>query len=171
MQSLLSVAGITPNGNVDAVGSSQFFDALLKLLQIQAGTAFTTGGVSPALTLSPSPGMATYATPNQRFRVKFNAASTGADTLNISGNGAKNIKQYDTTGAKVAAVFYAGQLADIEYDGTDLVILNQLPTIFQATTSAIGGAKLATQVQVNTGTDPFTIVTPLTMSAKYARYV
>ncbi len=139
--------------------------------QSQAYTAFTTGGTSPALTLTPSPAMVTYATPNQRYRVKFSAASTGADTLNVSGNGARNIKQYDATGAKVAAVFAVNQLADVEYDGTDFVVLDQLPTIFQATTTLIGGAKIGTQSQINTGTDNTTIVTPLTMTTKYARYL
>ncbi|WP_321354512.1 hypothetical protein [Pseudomonas extremaustralis] len=94
--------------------------------QAQSVTAFTTAGVSTALTLAPVPAITAYAA-NQRFRVKFGLASTGADTLNISGIGAKSIKQYDSSGAKVAAVFAANQLADVEYDGTDIVLLDQLP--------------------------------------------
>jgi hypothetical protein len=95
--------------------------------QSQSVTAFSSGGVSTALTLTPVPAITAYAT-NQRFRVKFGLASTGADTLNISGLGAKSVKQYDSTGAKVAAVFAANQLADIEYDGTDIVVLDTLPS-------------------------------------------
>ncbi len=95
--------------------------------QNQSVTAFATGGVSTALTLTPVPAITAYAA-NQRFRVKFGLASTGADTLNISGQGAKSIKQYDSTGAKVAALFAANQLADVEYDGTDIVLLDCLPT-------------------------------------------
>ena len=95
--------------------------------QAQSVTAFTTGGVSTALTLSPVPAITAYAA-NQRFRVKFGLASTGADTINVSGLGAKSIKQYDSTGAKVAAVFAANQLSDVEYDGTDVVLLDQLPS-------------------------------------------
>lgn len=94
--------------------------------QTQSVTAFTSGGVSTALTLTPVPAIAAYAA-NQRFRVKFSVASTGADTLNVSGLGVKNLKQYDSTGAKVAAVFAANQLGDIEYDGADFVLLDQLP--------------------------------------------
>lgn len=125
-QSLLSAAGVTANGAVDAVGASQFFDALQVLKQLQSGTAFTTAGSAGALTLTPTPSISAYSAP-LRLRVKFSQNSTGTDTINVSGKGAKSIKQYDSTGAKVAAVFAANQLADVEYDGTDLVILDQLP--------------------------------------------
>lgn len=94
-------------------------------LQSQAVTAFSTTGSAPSLVLTPLPAISSY-TANRRFRVKFGANSTGADTLNISGQGAKNIKQYNSAGAKVAAVFYSGQLSDVEYDGADIVMLNPL---------------------------------------------
>ena len=65
----------------------------------------------------------------QRFRWKFHAAgTTGSNTGNINGLGAKNFKQYDASGTKVSGVIKLGQLADVEYDGTDLVILNPLPS-------------------------------------------
>lgn len=95
-------------------------------LQEQALTAFTTAGAAPALTLTPSPAIGAYSA-GQRFRVKFSQASTGADTLNISGRGAKSVKQYDSTGAKVSAIFAVGQLTDVEYDGVDFVVLDALP--------------------------------------------
>lgn len=125
-QSLLAAAGIDANGVVDKVGASQFFDAIQKLKQSQSGTAFPTTGPSTALVLTPSPAITAYAA-GQRFRVKFNRASTGADTINISGVGPKSLKQYDASGAKVPAVFSIDQLTDVEYDGTDAVILDQLP--------------------------------------------
>lgn len=126
-QSLLEVAGIEPSGDVDKVGSSQFFNALLKLAQDQSGVAFTTSGAGPALTLAPTPAITAYAA-NQRLRVKFNATVATNGTLNVSGLGAKNLKQYDSTGAKVTAVIAAGQLADVEYDGVDMVVLDPLPS-------------------------------------------
>lgn len=95
-------------------------------LQAQTYTAFTTGGTTGAFTLTPSPAITAY-TAGQRFRVKFSAAGNGSDTINISGLGAKNLKQYDATGAKVSAVVASAQLADVEYDGTDFVILDPLP--------------------------------------------
>ncbi|HSN39085.1 MAG TPA: hypothetical protein VLT92_02720 [Burkholderiales bacterium] len=96
-------------------------------LQGQTYTAFTSAGSSPTFTLTPSPALVAYA-PNQRFRVSFHASGvTGSNTLNISGLGAKNVKQYDAAGTKIPATVVANQLADVEYDGTDMVILNPLP--------------------------------------------
>ena len=92
----------------------------------QAATAFTSAGAAPSFTLTPSPVLTAYVA-STRFRVKFHANGTGADTLNVSGLGAKSIKQYDSSGSKVAAVVVAGQLADVEYDGVDFVILDPLP--------------------------------------------
>lgn len=138
-QSLLSAAGVTANGAVDAVGASQFFDALQQLKQNQSGVAFTTTGPSAALVLTPIPAIDAYTAP-LRFRVKFNRASTGADTINISGKGPLNLKQYDAAGAKVAAVFAVDQLGDVEYDGTDAVLLDRLP-VPAASMGVIGTAR------------------------------
>lgn len=109
---------------------------LAKAVQAQAFTAFTTDGDAGSLMLSPVPAISAYAAP-QRFRVKFNQASTGNDTINVSGKGAKNLKQYDSAGAKVAAVYAIGQLADIELDGEDFILLDRLPT--SSTDSGLAG--------------------------------
>lgn len=95
-------------------------------IQTQENTAFTTTGATGAFVLTPTPAIAAYGA-GQRFRVKFHAGGNGADTINVSGKGAKSLKQYDSTGAKVAAVIAVNQLADVEYDGVDMVILDQLP--------------------------------------------
>lgn len=145
-QSLLSAAGITASGTVDKVGASQFFDALQQLKQNQSGVAFTTTGPSSALVLTPTPAITAYSA-GQRFRVKFNRASTGTDTINISGIGPKSLKQYDAAGAKVSAVFAIDQLADVEYDGTDAVLLDQLPT---AANNLVGIAGSAKNLRVST---------------------
>ena len=99
---------------------------LADLIQTQTYTAFTTAGAAPNFTLTPSPAIIAY-TPGQRFRVKFHAAGNGADVLNISALGSKSLKQYDSTGAKVAAVITANMLVDVEYDGVDFVLLDRLP--------------------------------------------
>lgn len=71
---------------------------------------------------------------NQRFRLNFDDTGTGTPTLAVSGLTAKNIKQYDDLGVKAAPVIKINMLADVEYDGTDYVILNPLtPTIPLAT--------------------------------------
>ncbi|BAK75825.1 tail collar domain-containing protein [Pseudogulbenkiania sp. NH8B] len=94
--------------------------------QNQTATAFDSTGVAPSYALTPVPALTAYAG-NTRFHVKFHAAGTGADTLNVSTLGAKSIKQYDSVGNKVAPVIVAGQLADLAYDGVDFVILDPLP--------------------------------------------
>ncbi|WWQ12961.1 tail fiber protein [Ralstonia phage PQ43W] len=94
-------------------------------VQSQSGTAFTTAGTAPAFTLTPAPAVTAYGT-SQRFSVTFNAAgTTGSNTLNVSGLGAKNLKQYNAAGAKVAAIIpAAGFVSDVVYDGTDMVVLD-----------------------------------------------
>lgn len=100
-------------------------------VQGQALVAFTTAGTAPQFTLAPVPAITAY-TANQRFQVKFHSAGAGSDKMNISGLGVKNIMQYDTSGNKVAAVIQ-GQLTDVVYDGTDIVLLDQLPSAFGVT--------------------------------------
>ena len=114
---------------------------LAAAIQNQALTAFTTGGSAGALTLTPVPAIQAYATP-LRFRVKFSQNSTGTDTINVSGQGAKNLKQYDSTGAKVAAVFAANQLGDVEYDGVDFVLLDPLPSTTVQRRQSLRGAAI-----------------------------
>lgn len=96
--------------------------------QSQAATAFTTTGVSGSVfTLTPVPAIRSYE-PDQRFRVKFHMAGAETPGINISGQGIKLLKQYDSSGAKVSAVIASGQLADVEYDGTSVVLLDPLPS-------------------------------------------
>lgn len=92
----------------------------------QVFTAFPTTGTPTALTLTPTPAISGYAT-NQVFQLTFNVASGINPTLDVSGQGPKLIKQYDRTGAKVSAVFSANQISTAVYDGTHIVLLNQLP--------------------------------------------
>ena len=124
-QSIIAAAGATPNGTVDKVGASQFFDCLLQLAQNQVAQAFPTAGTATALTLTPTPAISAYAA-NQRFSVKFHVDSGVNPTINASAKGAKSLKQYDSAGAKVAAKFAANQVGDIVYDGADFVLLTSI---------------------------------------------
>ena len=63
---------------------------------------------------------------NQRFRLKFNVTGAATPTLSVSGTTATLIKQYNNLGVKTNPVIIANQLADVEYDGTNFVILNPL---------------------------------------------
>ncbi|MCE1184471.1 MAG: tail fiber protein [Rhodocyclales bacterium] len=94
--------------------------------QRQAYTAFATSGAAPTFIGTAAPAITSYSV-GQRFRVSFHAGATGASTMNLNGLGARLLKQYDYTGAKVSAVIAAGQLVDVEYDGTDFVLLDPLP--------------------------------------------
>jgi hypothetical protein len=87
------------------------------------GKTTTTGGTSTAFTLTPANVITSYIT-GSVFLVTFNQASGAAPTLNISGQGAKNLKQYDNSGNKIAATLYSGQVTQVGYDGTDMVVLN-----------------------------------------------
>lgn len=116
--------------NVIGAGDMDIADA-----QAETGVSFTTAGSAGTLTVTTSPAYGTLAT-GQRMRLKFNVASTGTDTLNRDTTGAKSLKQYDSTGTKVAAVFAANQLADVVYDGTDYVVLDSLPASMSIASTA-----------------------------------
>lgn len=96
--------------------------------QYQEYTAFSSVTGSVAQVISPVPAPPAYVE-NQRFRVKFSANNLAgaASTLAYLGLATKSLKQYDASGVKVNAVFVANQRSDVEYDGTDFVVLNQLP--------------------------------------------
>lgn len=131
-------------------------------IQSQTYTAFTTTGTAPNFALTPTPAITSYVA-GQRFRIKSHAGgTTGSNTLNVSALGVKSLKQYDSTGAKVAGVVAAG-LFDVEYDGTDFVILDPLP--LSASTTQKGVVQLATAGVAQAGTDPAQVLTPSTMKA------
>jgi len=111
------------------------------VLQAQTYTAFTTAGTAPAFTVATSPLYGALAA-NQRFRVKFNAdGTTGSNTLNRDTLGVKDLKQYTSAGAKTAAIIVSGMLTDIEYDGTDFVVLNPLPPTVSTTGTLLAGKR------------------------------
>lgn len=97
-------------------------------IQQQNVSAFTATGTAIAQVLTPTPAIDAYVA-GQRFNVTFSVASGVNPTINVSVKGPKNLKQYSPSGVKVAAVFAALQNTDIVYDGTDFILLNQLPSI------------------------------------------
>ena len=110
--------------------------AALTSLGNQASYApWTTGGTDTAYTLTPTPASTANAT-GQRFRVTFNAASGATPTLAVSGQTAKNLKYYDSAGAKQAITSTQvpiNWISDVEYDGTDWVVLDVPPTAVSST--------------------------------------
>lgn len=115
------------------VTPAKLADSVKTAIQSQTWTGFTSAGTAPAYTLTPTPTILAYAV-GQRFRMAAHAAgTTGSNTLNIAGQGVKNLKQYDSAGVKIPAVIASGQLLDVEYDGTDMVVLNPLATPLSST--------------------------------------
>nr|VFJ90782.1 MAG: Phage Tail Collar Domain [Candidatus Kentron sp. LFY] len=113
---------------LDKVDNSQLLKALSRVAVEQKFTSFVTGGTGSAFMLTPNPAITAYAA-GQRFRVAFHADGAGSSTIDVNGLGAKNIKQYDKDGTKVAPIIKANHRADLEYDGTDFVLVNSLPGV------------------------------------------
>lgn len=115
-------------------------------IQGQKHTSFPTTGTATAQVLTPVPAITSYAV-GQRFNAIFNAASGLNPTINVSGLGAKPLKQYDSSGTKVAATFAAQQSSDIFYDGTDFVLLNAIAATPDASTTVKGKARFGTPAE------------------------
>lgn len=100
---------------------------LPQVAQVQDGDFIwlgTTGGTATAQTASASPAITAYKA-GQKFRMITGFASTGttrtAHTLNVNSLGAKNIVAQTGFGPTVAT-WVAGQILELVYDGTNLVI-------------------------------------------------
>jgi hypothetical protein len=144
-------------------------------VQTQDATAFTTAGTAPAFTLTPTPALAAYAV-NQRLHITVNADGTwGSNTIAISGLATKNLKQKDQLGNKVPALLLTGCEFDIQYDGTDFLVLNPLPigapsvrhTVMHGPvdTSGLPTFLPATSVNLNLTSQNIAAATPLIVTA------
>jgi hypothetical protein len=84
----------------------------------------TVGGTADVITLTPSPAITAYAA-GQRFSFIAGGTNTGATTVNVSGVGAKDIKRPDGSATALSAGdIISGTIVDIEYDGTQFLLLN-----------------------------------------------
>jgi microcystin-dependent protein len=109
--------------------SQQAAKSLINAARIQRHSAYTTMGSSTAFVVStPVGGYAiSELSVGLRIRVKFHTAGGLNPTFYTVGSLLPLIKQYDSLGIKVPPVIKANQLVDLEYDGTDWIILNALP--------------------------------------------
>nr|VFK18117.1 MAG: hypothetical protein BECKLPF1236B_GA0070989_11347 [Candidatus Kentron sp. LPFa] len=114
-------AGIT----LDKADNGQLWQALGLFLREQKLTAYTTGGVAGAFTITANPAIGAYAA-GQRFRVRFHADGALANTLAINGASAAPLKWMDGIGDLIDPVIKEGQLADIEYNGAVFRVLNPI---------------------------------------------
>lgn len=120
---------LTGLGAATTNGDAVRFEQVPAMAQAQNGQYYTTGGTSTAYTLTPTPAI-TSLVAGQRFNVVFNATNGAAATLAISGLAATALKVYNSAGAKVdpsAGALVANMISDVIYDGTDYVVLDQLP--------------------------------------------
>lgn len=106
--SLLSKAGLTPDGNVDAVGASQYFNALQT---VTVGNYVTAGGTANVITLADT--SVTSYVDGMSLRFKVSLANTGATTLNVNGVGAQTV--YGSAGLACQGGELAPGLATVVY--------------------------------------------------------
>lgn len=102
------------------------------LLQNQTATAFTTAGTSTAYTLTPAPALSALVAGKTRLNITPHVTAGVNPTINVSGLGAVNIKLFDKAGGKFpasAVTMVAGIPLDMQYDGTDMVIMNPRPAV------------------------------------------
>ena len=127
-------SSITPPASPVSVAS------LLGRLNYATTLITTTGsGLAYLVTLSPAP--TAYAT-NQPMLIKFSFTPSGSPTMNVNGLGAKNLVQVNAAGAQIPANIVSGQIAEVVYDGTSLVVL----------ANAVSGALLRTTYFTASGT-------------------
>jgi hypothetical protein len=121
-----NISGIMDDISATTLISTLIGSAINTAEQNQTYTNVTTSGTPPNYILTP-PVWTSYAA-YKRMNVVFHASGAGADQGNVSGLGNKAFKQYDASGAKIAATIVARMVADVVYDGTDLVILDSIPS-------------------------------------------
>ncbi len=121
-------------------------------------------GTADAIALAPFPAIAAYAE-GQVFRFKAEATSSSATpTVNVSSLGVKTIQ--NDGGALAVGDIVNGRIYEIVYDGTQFQLQNWAvsTSAAAASTSASGIIELATQAEVDTGTDAARAVVPSTLT-------
>ena len=150
----------------DAVRFSQLQNFSTNTLITVAGTDTITGTVTPSLTA--------YAA-GQQFSFVAAGTNTTAVTLNIDGVGVKSVTRAGTT-ALAAGDILTGQVAIVEYDGTQFQLLdpNAFTNLRVSGTLTYGGVTLTNAV---TGTGKMvldttpTIATPVLTNPTVTNYV
>lgn len=115
LSSLLEGAGEVPNGLVDEVGDSQYYDALKAIIASNIPYAIDTGAAN-AYVATYAPALAALTT-GQVARFKASNANTGASTFNPNGLGAKPIVSIGGA-ALVAGAISANSHVWLQYDAT-----------------------------------------------------
>lgn len=85
-------------------------------------------GTANTYVIAPVPAITAYAA-GQRFSFKATNANTGTSTVNASGLGAKTIKKVGGGSNLAANDILAGQIVDVEYDGTNMQMMSPVANI------------------------------------------
>jgi len=136
----------TATANAHAIGKAQAEAAFAtaQAMISQTHTAFTTTGTATVFVLTPTIVQSAYAA-GMRFRVKFHLAAGATPTINVSGLGAKALMCYSDAGVKqaiTATTVPINLLSDIEYDGTDFVVLQPVGIVVTAASAVANGGAL-----------------------------
>ena len=110
-------------------------------------------GTANAITLTPSPAITAYAV-GQAYLFLPESNSTGAVTVNVSGQGAKQLHVGSSQAG--AGDIVSGRPYVIVYDGTQFAV----PGVSEASDSRRGIVELATNSEVDSGSDTGKAVTP-----------
>lgn len=145
-QSLLAGSDIAPNGSVDEVGSSQYFDALLKIASL-SDYAVDTGSANTYLA-DYSPKVNDFAD-GMVLRFKAKTANTGASTFSPSGLTARPLISLAQI-ALVGGEILANSVCTVVY----VESLNSW-VLIQAT-----GVGAASQAQTDAGVSDASFITP-----------
>lgn len=174
------VDSVAISGAPDATTSVQGLVQLPTQAQVDAGTATGSTGASltptPALlrskllsdyvadtgaadayVITPSPAISAYTT-GQIFSFKAAHTNTTASTLNVNAKGATAIKKVDGTTALAAGDIVAGQIIQVEYDGTNFQMINPVgnapatKTYVDATFQRFGGTGADGALAISSGT-------------------
>jgi len=137
-------AAVTPNYIVDAgaVGYNSVLGytgnnvgtqiGLIKDLIANWNRTYPTTGVSPSYTVTTSIPLDSYN--NLAINIKFtNPSDSVPVTININGIGAKNIKQYDSTGNLIDPIIVTNMMSQILYNGTEFVLATPIPQVASGT--------------------------------------
>ena len=130
--------------------------------------AFVLTGSSSAYVLTTGLSLAAYAS-KQRFLVQWNHTNASTSpTLNVDTLGAKNIKKRDGSTSPSASDLVSGWWNEVLYDGTNIVVLDLLPSDFQppdATLTALAALSYTsgTLYITMTGADTFALVDDATL--------
>lgn len=120
-------------------------------VQTQTASRFTAGGTADAITGSLSPPITAYVS-GLRVTTTAAANTVTAPTLNLNALGVKTIKKRSNSGSKVALTignYNASGPCNLEYDGTDFVLLDPQEIVSTSTIQPISASVAASALTIS----------------------